>query len=141
MHFISINTYRHDSAFGDYRFKSGVTFDANAIIEELCVEFPALERLPGDQLEMRIENAAKHLDDSDSGKIVLSQMRRDSDRSGPCFAFRIPIDNGAFIDGLVKRYQMQFGCHERFPNEVRLKIRRFVESVVPDVAKQWIEES
>jgi len=98
-----------------------------AVNEILAKEYPSLTRIPGDQLLIRFEDARK----ASASEIILKKLEKEARLSGPAIAFRL-VDSGVEIEGLVKKYQIQFKLDEPAPDEVVAKLKRIIGEIVPE---------
>jgi len=125
-----------------YRHPSGFAFDPDHAIDKLKCAFPEVEILPADQLAERIIRAENELDSTDPAiQKVIDEMRRDASVSGPAYGFTIPAGDANAIQGVVKRFSVQFGFDCVISNGVRAELIHFIRSLIPDTIEYTIIES
>jgi len=124
--FINLNLYQHPS---------GVAFDPAKVIRKAEAFFPEAVFEPGDFAAAEVQRAETRLaeelrkDPTGPASKVLASLRRKAQSYGPNYVFRIPLEQGGTVDGLVRSVGVQFLYKEPLPEPVRQRLIAFLRSL------------
>jgi hypothetical protein len=108
-----------------YDHPSDAVFDPDAVLQKVQQEFPETVVLPGEQLTLAAEQAQAQ----EAAGHVVETLRRNARSYGPARAFRVPVPEGASVQGRVRRYDVAFLFDEPLPEALRHRLLHLLRSL------------
>jgi hypothetical protein len=116
MDFVKLNRYAHPS---------GAVFEPQTVVEKMKEKFPDSNILPGDQLALSAERAAR----LGAAGPVVEKLRKNAQTYGPAFALEIPIPGGGMVQARARRYDVTFLFDTNIPKNLRDVLISFLQSL------------